>query len=156
MRCREAAHVTMKAILAGTAVAGIWILGSTFISASTHPRASLAGELFRQDPHSGVLETRGEPLRDGAVVRTVDEAGLIQLEDRALIRLDPNSAVVFEQGPSRVMVRVLSGRASIVGPSGRILHGGAGSRFTLPDAEEDPATAERMLLEESPAGPRRR
>jgi hypothetical protein len=145
----------VKAMRTAGVVLGVWLIGSVLIGAQARVRSAPTGELFRQDVESRVFLARGEPIRDGEAVRTGSEAGLVRFDDGVALRLEPNSAAVFQRGSSRVSVHVLSGLVSVVAAGGRVLQGGSGSRFALPEADWT-VDAEALLLQPAPARTRRR
>jgi hypothetical protein len=116
------------------------------MGASRVRRDSSPGTVYRTDPRDGVLETRGEQVQVGIPISTADEVALLELEEGAVLKLDPNSALVLEGTAPDLFVRTLSGQVSLVGRSGRIVRGGAGSRFRVPLAEIAPEAAEQQLL----------
>jgi hypothetical protein len=89
----------------------------------------------------------GRELASGELLRAVNEGALVRLDNGQVLRLDPNSAAVFDGGPDRdVRVRVLSGRVATVDAAGRPLVGGVRSSFTLPPIVQDEEAVERRLL----------
>jgi hypothetical protein len=116
------------------------------------------GRAYDVDPDGhGLLETRGRALADGEVVRALNHPALVRLDNGRVLELAANSSASFEAGPGgTIEVAVLSGRAVVVGASGRPLVAGCGSRFSLRPALRDVVADENRLLEFDLGGPLRR
>jgi hypothetical protein len=134
----------------GVAALGAGVLGSTLLLAQAGAAPEL-GTLEREGSRAGIFDGGSEPVEEGVVARAGDEAALIRLEDGSVMRLDPNSALRIESAARPVLVRVLSGRVSLIGPQGRVLTAGAASRFFLPQPPEDADQARRRLQEAATA-----
>ena len=109
------------------------------------------GEIFLAVPGStDVVESRGREVADGELIRTVNDGAVVRLDNGQVLLLAANTAVAMESLPANaVLVRLLSGRVSLVG-NGEVHHVGAPSHFTLRAAELDAASAEAMLLDPPP------
>jgi hypothetical protein len=109
---------------------------------------SSLGQLFREEPQArGQLEPSGSPVLDGELVKTLDRAAILRLDNGHVLKLLGNTAVVVEEGRAGdVSLTVLSGRLLQVGAGGRLLVAGQRSTVTLSPTAVDAEDAERQLL----------
>ena len=106
------------------------------------------GQIFFEIPEAkGELDPVAGPVESGSIVRTLTSAAVVHLDNHEVLKLATNTAVIFDAGAEEsVLVTVLSGHVSKVGPSGQLLRGGSGSRFRLEPSLADALEMEAILL----------
>jgi hypothetical protein len=134
-------------------LAGLLLLMPHVVTAGDDP-VELGVVHFERADVERTLQSSGEAVTSGGVVRTEMVLAVVHLDNGQVFKLDPNSAARFESLPfGEVQVTVFSGRLTKWSASGKPLTAGAGSRFVAGPSSADPMALEQALLQ--PDAPRK-
>ena len=128
-------------------VSGLCMAG--LLQAATVAQATRVGVVYDEDPGlPGTLQAVPRQLASGELLKTLDAAAVVRLDNGRVLKLSPNSSIRVEAATdSNVTVTVFSGRIGLVDPAGRTLTAGSRSSFSLSPSTQDADAAEARLLE---------
>lgn len=136
-----------KSIRFAIALAGLFLLIPHVVSTAAEP-AEIGVVRFERADAERTLQSSGESVTSGDVVRTEMVLAMVHLDNGQVFKLDPNSAARFESLPfGEVQVTVFSGRLTKWSAKGKPLTAGAGSRFVAGPSSADPMALEQALLQ---------
>jgi hypothetical protein len=134
-RCWRAAIVLAAGLAAGGATGG----------------DEIGRVLFEVAGLPGVVDPEEHPVRASEVLLVPAPAGFVHLANGSVLRLEENSAAVFEPRESgHVAVRLLAGHMAMLDGDGQVLRAGAGSQFTVGPSSAPALDAERALVDLTP------